>query len=149
MATNVMDALHKKVLRKFHTLCSVLCMSTEDKETLIGSYGVESSADINTHDLIDLCNKLARQADTGYAKMNTLRKRLMAAIGEYLTAMDKESNAEIIKAIACRASGYTDFNKIPEDRLRSLYNAFLKYRKDLNQLADFTKNIMLNLKPIN
>ncbi len=144
-----MDELHGKVLRKFHTLCSVLCMSIADKEAIVSSYGVESSADINTHDLIDLCNTLSKQTDTRYAEMNILRKRLMAAIGQYLITMEKESSAEIIKAMACRASGYTDFNKIPEDRLRSLYNAFLKYRKDLDQLADFTKNIMLNLKPIN
>ena len=83
---------------------------------IIAGYGVESSADIDTHDLIDLCNKFAKQA--------------MVAIGGWLKAEGRESNAEIIKAIACRATQHSNFNRIPAERLRNLYYAFRKKQKD-------------------
>ena len=39
---------------------------------------------------------------------------------------------EYVKAIACRAAKEDNFNKIPAERLTSLYNAFLNAQKDLN-----------------
>ena len=42
----------------------------------------------------------------------------------------KQHNIDTIKGIACRASGYSDFNKIPTERLRNLYNCFLKKQRD-------------------
>lgn len=137
-----MDDLHGKVLRKFHTLCSKAGISPDDKATIVASYGVDSSADIDTHDLIDLCYKLSQQADPEQAKLDRLRKRLMAAIGAYLTAIDYASTSERIKAIACRASGYPSFNRIPADRLRSLYSAFCKYKRDLAAINDITAELI-------
>ena len=43
-----------------------------------------------------------------------------------------------VKAIACRASGYKAFNRIPVDRLRSLYNAFKQRTKDLQTVDRIT-----------
>ena len=57
-----MDDIHRKILKKFHTLCGVCGMTRDEKMALVSSYGVESSADIDTHDLIDLCAKLSEQA---------------------------------------------------------------------------------------
>ncbi len=57
----------------------------------------------------------------------------MAAIGGYLRKIHKESNAEIIKGIACRSTGYQSFfNKIPAERLRNLYNTFRNKQKDMD-----------------
>lgn len=53
-----MDEIHRGLLKKFHTLCSVLGMSDDEKRSLIEAYGVESSRDIDTHDLVDICGKL-------------------------------------------------------------------------------------------
>lgn len=39
-----MDKQKKWLLRQFHTLCSRLHLSAEEKETIIEGYGVESSA---------------------------------------------------------------------------------------------------------
>ncbi len=137
-----MDDLHSKVLRKFHTLCSLSGMSADDKKTVVASYGVESSTDIDTHDLIDLCNALARRVDKHNATMDTLRKRVIACIGGYLNKLHYRSEIGIIKAVACRASGYEDFNKIPEDRLRSIYNAFHRYSKDMDSVCDLSLRII-------
>lgn len=143
-----MDEIHKGILKKFHTLCGVLGMTEDEKRSLIASYGVESSRDIDTHDLIDICAKLSEQANrkTGHGELDKLRKRVMASIGSYLKETGRESNATVIKAIACRASGYEEFNKIPKERLRNLYYAFnnkVKDGKSVDALAEAASMAML------
>lgn len=129
----MMDKIHNGILKKFHTLCSLLKLSEFEKRAIIESYGVESSADIDTHDLIDICAALSKQLDGGKAdKMDKLRKRTIAAIGGYLRRVNRECNMEIIKGIACRATGYSSFNKIPASRLQNVYNAFCQKRKDVD-----------------
>lgn len=126
-----MDKIHNGVLRKFHTLCSLLGLTKEEKRAIVESFGVESSADIDTHALIDICASLSRQLDGGKGdEMDRLRKRTMAAIGGYLKATGRESGSEMIKAIACRATGHAAFNKIPRERLRNLIGAFNNKVKD-------------------
>lgn len=128
-----MDKIHNGLLRKFHTLCSRLGLTDEEKRVIVDSYGVESSADIDTHDLIDICASLSKQAGENKGdEMDKLRKRAMAAIGGFLRQIQHESNAEIIKGIACRSTGYTAFNKIPAERLRNLYNTFRNKQKDMD-----------------
>lgn len=146
MAENkTMDEIHRGILKKFHTLCHVLGLTDDEKRTIVESYGVESSRDMDTYDLIDVCARLAEQANqkTGTADLDKLRKRVMAAIGNYLRTVGKESNASIIKGIACRATGYTDFNKIPRERLRNLVGAFNNKVKDTQSVEDIANALML------
>ncbi len=132
---STMDKIHNGLLRKFHTLCSRLGLTEAEKRAIIESFGVESSADIDTHDLIDICASLSRQLEGGKGEtMDKLRKQVMAAIGGYLRKIGRESNANIIKGIACRAAGYQSFNKIPAERLRNLYNAFRNKQKDIDSV---------------
>ncbi|MDR2887682.1 MAG: hypothetical protein LBV26_06770 [Bacteroidales bacterium] len=74
------------------------------------------------------------------AECDVWRKRLMAAIGGWLRAMNRQQNAGIIKAIACQAAKVDkrQFNSIPLERLRSLYNAFLKASKDMKAVEKLT-----------
>ena len=152
MAENkTMDKIHKGILKKFHTLCSVLGMTEDEKRTLVQSYEVDSSRDMDTHDLVDVCAILSEKANrkTGTDDIDKLRKRVMAAIGKYLQMLGKESNASIIKGIACRATGYENFNKIPRERLRNLIGAFNNKVKDTQTVNDMAvamvlQNIMSN-----
>lgn len=135
-----MDEIHRNLLKKYHTLCSVLGLSTAEKQAIAESYGVESSRDIDTHDLVNICAKLSAQANakSGAGDMDKLRKRVMASIGRYLKQSGKASNASMIKAIACRATGHDDFNKIPRERLRNLIGLFNNKVKDgeaVNKIA--------------
>lgn len=69
MAENkTMDEIHRGILKKFHTLCHVLGLTDDEKRTIIESYGVESSRDMDTHDLIDVCASLAEQANKKQAR---------------------------------------------------------------------------------
>ena len=137
---NAMDDIHKKVLKKFHTLCSVCGMTKDEKMALVASYGVDSSADIDTHDLIDLCAKLQEQA--GQPDMNQLRKRAMAAIGGYLRLTGQHESSAMIQGIACRATGYDRFNKIPAERLRNLYSCFSNKQKDIKAVEGLTTEML-------
>lgn len=137
-----MDEIHKGLLKKFHTLCSILHLTAEEKRAIVEGYGVESSRDIDTHDLVDICASLSAQVNqrTGAGDMDKLRKHVMASIGGYLRAVERENNATIIKAIACRATGYEDFNKIPRERLRNLIGLFNNKVKDKNSVDEFLEN---------
>lgn len=140
-----MDAIHRNILKKFHTLCSVLGLTEAEKRAIVESYGVDSSRDMDTHDLIDVCGKLSQQVDArkGTGDMDKLRKRVMASIGSYLKATGKESNATVIKGIACRATGHTDFNKIPRERLRNLVAAFNNKVKDAQAVNDIADALLM------
>jgi len=130
---NTMDDIHSKILRKFHTLCGLCGMTPEEKGALVASFGVESSADIDTHDLIDICGKLSAQlGQKTPATMDRLRKQVFGSVGGYLRKMGLDGNAELIKSIACRSTGYDDFNRIPAERLRNVYYAFLNKQKDID-----------------
>lgn len=138
-----MDKIHNGVLRKFHTLCSRLGLTEAEKRAIVESYGVESSADIDTHDLIDVCASLAKQLEGDKGdEMDKLRKRAMAAIGGYLRKINQQSNGEIIKGIACRSTGYESFNKIPAERLRNVYNTFRNKQKDIDAAESIAMELL-------
>lgn len=137
-----MDKQQKWLLRQFHTLCTRLGMTEEEKRALIDGYGVESSKDIDNHDLMNLCHTLELQLNKGAKEADALRKRVIAAIGGWLRLTGKSHNIDTIKSIACRASGYSDFNKIPTERLRNLYNCFLKKQKDMDAVERIAMELL-------
>ncbi len=140
MANKAMNDIHRGVQKKYHTLCRALGLSADEKAAIVSSYGVSSSSDMDTHDLVNVCAALSKRIDEqkGAGEMDTLRKRAMAAIGAYLRAVNKPSSAEIIKGIACRATGYESFNKIPKERLRNVYSTFNNKVKDKESIEAIT-----------
>ncbi len=139
-----MDQIHRGLLKKFHTLCGVLHMTEDQKKDLLSSWGVESSRDLDQHQLIDICAKLSEMVNKkqGRATLDQLRKRVIAAIGGWLRATCQSQNISKIKGIACRATGYDDFNKIPRERLYNLIATFNNKVKD-SQSVDSLTNAML------
>ena len=121
-----MDQIHRGLLKKFHTLCTVLGLDDEAKRAMLASWGVESSRDLSQHQLIDICAKLSEQVDhtQGTARLDKLRKQVIASIGRWLRETGQAEGISKIKGIAMRASGYDDFNKIPRERLRNLIATF-------------------------
>ncbi len=136
-----MDQIHKGLLRKYHTLCTVLGLTDEAKRAILQSWGVESSRDLSQHQLIDICAKLSEQVNEkqGTMRLDKLRKQTIAAIGAWLRATGQSESVAKIKGIAERASGYSDFNKIPRERLRNLIAGFNNKVKDwqtIDKVAD-------------
>ncbi len=145
-----MDTEHSRLLKRFHTLCGAAGVNAENKQLILAQYGVSSSKDLTTYELIEVCNKLDEMASPEIKDLNKWRKRLINAISKYLKATgkdDKATNIEYIKAVACQAAGERErFNAIALDRLRSLYNAFTVRLKDLKKLEENDKTH--NLQPV-
>ena len=141
-----MDTIHRTILRRYHTLCSHLGLSEEEKRAIAESYGVESSRDLDHHSLIDICAKLSDELERreGKTSMDKLRKRAIAAIGGYLRSAGHEQNIDIIKSIACRATGYEDFNAIPRQRLVNVAATFAHKQQDFTR----GKRIMMDLRGV-
>lgn len=140
--TKVMDKIHKDLLKKYHTLAGQLGMTDEEKRALLAQYKVASSADLSQHELVDVCACLSREIERrdGHQSMDALRKRLIAVVGKYLKACGKSDvTISYIKATACRAAGIREFNRIPIERLRSLYGAFMLKLKDINRVEAMYK----------
>jgi len=62
----------------------------------------------------------------------------MASIGGWLRLIGREQNAQVIKAIACRAAKHDNYNDIPVDRLRNLYYSFLNKQEDIKRVGEIT-----------
>ena len=140
-----MDQIHRGLLKKFHTLCTVLGLDDEAKRAMLASWGVESSRDLSQHQLIDICAKLSEQVDhtQGTARLDKLRKQLIASIGRWLRETGQAEGISKIKGIAMRASGYDDFNKIPRERLRNLIATFNNKVKDARAVDALTDALLM------
>ncbi len=73
------------------------------------------------------------------------RKRLIAAIGGYLSLTGERADIDRIKAVACRAARKDDFNRIGVQQLRSLYNTFVKQQKDMQRVAALTEQLQRDM----
>jgi hypothetical protein len=134
--TKTMQAV---LIKRYHTLCTRLGMSSEDRLALLEPYGVESSLNLtDVTDLQNICNKLDAMLHPAVSQFDTWRKRAMASIGGWLRLIGQEGNASRIKAIACRATGHNNFNNIPLDRLRNVYYLFLNKQKDFKEVERLT-----------
>lgn len=140
-----MDQIHRGLLKKFHTLCSVLGITNDQKKDLLASWDVESSRDLTQHQLIDICAKLSEQVNhkNGTASLDKLRKQVIAAIGSWLRETYQSQGISKIKGIACRATGYDDFNKIPRERLRNLIATFNNKVKDARSVDNITNAVLM------
>ena len=123
-----MDRLHRDVQKRYHTLCNLLGLDSMAKEALLAPYGVSSSSDMETHDLVDVCGaldrELAARKGRASADLDKLRKQAMAAIGSWLKHIGQQGDIGYIKAIACRTTGHKTFNSIPPQRLRNIIGLY-------------------------
>lgn len=146
----IMDKEKNRYLKRFHTLLSKVDGDKDQiKETILESFGVHSSRDLDAHELLEACVALEGEISPRTADYDKWRKRLIASIGGWLSAMNRESNIDVIKAIACRAAGVGNFNRIPVERLRSLYYAFTKKQKDLEFVEGITREELDFLTALN
>lgn len=132
------------LIRKFHALMNRVGMDSEDKEYILSQYGVRSTKELKPNQLIEICDVLDKMANPKLMELDNLRKRVMASIGAYLREMGYQEGFEVIKKIACRASQCENFNDIPAEKLRALYNAFNHYKKAMINVRDITEKILIS-----
>ena len=133
-----MEKEKKRLVKRFHTLLGKAGIDDDGKRDILSAYGVKSSLDLDCRGLMEVCDRLTTLTTPGLAEADRWRKRVMAAIFSYCREMKREVTVDEVKAIACRAAGTKRFNRIPLDRLRSLYNAFKQRTKDLQTVDHVT-----------
>lgn len=136
-------------LKQLMTILSIQKVSDEDRAQLICSWtkGRTSSArELRPEEMQDIVDKLQKAEQSN---PDIWRKRVMAAIYGFLSKMNKEATPELVKGIACRAAKVQDFNKIPTQRLVSLYTAFTNMQKDLNFAKKMVESFTLDSQNYN
>jgi hypothetical protein len=142
--TTATDRQKAKLIRKYHTLCTKIGMTDDERrEMLTDNYGVESSKDLYVEELEHLCTVLDTEANTKECQLKEAHRRVFGAVGGWLDtlygkvpkqdAIRYRERIEKIKAIACRQTEYKDFNKIPLERLANISFLFSKKQKDFKR----------------
>jgi hypothetical protein len=146
----IMSKQTNYLVKKFHTLCGQLGIGEEARRMLLSdNYGVASSKDLNYTQLMELCTKLEMQANPDLKELDRWRKRCLASIGGWLRSTGGEESMTYIKAIACKASGKAEFNKIPLAALRNMYYEFLNKQKAHDRVSTIDSERVLNVISLN
>lgn len=136
-------------LKQLMTILSIQKVSDDDRAQLVCSWTkgrTTSARELRPEEMQDIVDKL-QNADQN--NPDVWRKRVMAAIYGFLSKMNKEATPELVKGIACRAAKVQDFNKIPTQRLVSLYTAFTNMQKDLNFAKKMVESFTLDSQNYN
>lgn len=144
----IQTAYKKSLLRKYHAVCRQLGITDAEKQAIKDSYGVASSRSLTVEQLTSLIDRLlsGQVMSSQKTKNDIWRKRVMASVGAWLRAINKSDNADTIKAIVCRATGYTNFNRIPISRLRAVYYEFCNKQKTIITTKQVTEDLLEYLK---
>lgn len=126
------------LVKKFHVLLGKAGIDNEGKRELLAAYGVGSTLDLDTRELLDLCERIECMMDERKKQENAWRKRVIACLFAWCKAMGTNATMDYVKAIACRSAEADHFNDIPLERLRSIYYAFCKKTKDLQFAEQLT-----------
>ncbi len=132
------NAKQTQLIKKFHTLLGRHALNADVKAEILASFDVTSSKDLSIKQLKEICGYIEKTNRTKEDSHDKWRKRVMASIGSCLRAMGESESPEKIKKTACRATGYSTFNKIPLDRLKSIYNAFKNRKNDIENINRIT-----------
>jgi len=146
---STIDKQKKQLLKRFYTLLGVVGCGNDEKALILAQYGVESSRDLSVRELDEICKYLDSRANPKMEDGDKWRKRVMAAIGAWLRGVNIEHSQAMIKAIACRASGYPHFNAIPVSRLRDVYYEFVRKSKTATGVQEFKQQITSYLETCN
>lgn len=123
--------------RRFYALARQCNLSREDvAATIAGNYKNRiSTRELTSQELHALCEALQqRAASDTFKEKDRWRKRLIASVRKYCEKMGYRTDTEYVISVIERDG--TNINKLPLDRLRSLYNAFNKRVRDLNKTPD-------------
>jgi len=115
-------------IRIFHAMLANAGLMAQ-KPDMLASYGVSSTLDLTEAELDQLMDKLREVHSKKQKDLEAARRRVMAAIGAYLRREGRPEHVANIKAIALRAAGCDDFNKIPLSKLRAIYSEFVKQNR--------------------
>ena len=129
--------------RKLHYMCKIMRIDKELLATMVWNYTngrTEHSSEMYYSECQELINfldstfkpKTERKTAAGRADVMTIdrkRKGVIKAIYAYLEQQGMQPTMDYVKAIACRAAGKDDFNKLSPAELSRIYAEFCKKEK--------------------
>lgn len=147
MTNGIMEE-RNRLIRKFYALSKAINFNDTLKQELFSQFGKSRLSELPTAEIKSCCEILQMTAD----KLNGMdkdRKRVLAAICSWLKQTGQGENIELAKAIACRATGYETFKRIPTERLKNIYNCFVKKSKDFKSVDSITEAFFVNIQKYN
>jgi hypothetical protein len=124
-------------IQQYHTICRTLGMNREDKLALLSGWGANSSTELSDRELGDVLEQLRNIQYSRNEEANQWRRRVIAAaaayfefIGKFQQIDEPVRRLQYIKGMACRMTKHKSFNAIPVERLRNIYYALVKAKKD-------------------
>lgn len=132
----------RQLIKQFHTVCTKSGIDRDERREIVESFGRESSRDLSERELEDIIRSISDDGDKW-------RKRVLASVGSWLRNSNIDHTPAMIKAIACRASGYSHFNSIPVSRLRDIYYEFVRKGKTVGGVQEFKSQVMRYLETYN
>ena len=136
MITSKQEAYRKNLIKRLHAAKTEIGLTDDQYRAMLNGFGVESSKQLSIDELI----KAIELLQTRNPNDDKWRKRCIAAIGAYLRVTNRKENTDLIKGIACKASGYANFNKIPTSRLRDIYYEFTRKAKLTANITKMVNN---------
>ncbi len=149
MTSSTTDPRKTKLLKKYHTLLCRQGVNNEAKMAMLAGYGVESSKELTLAQLVDIIVKLeggCPEQEKQKSPLEMWRDRAIAAVSDYLRVMgvgffqkeyEKCTYEEKLKRKAYaigtieKAANGKVFGKISQKQLASLYNGFIRTKKDM------------------
>lgn len=116
------------LIKKYHTLCSQLGKTDEEKHEILNSnYGVTSSKDLHLEELKQLCsfleNELSPPTDESQ-RMDKQRMKLLALIYSFCEHKGYTCNKQQAVQIACKACGVQKLNDATEQKIIAAIKKF-------------------------
>lgn len=147
---------HNQLIRELHILLNRCGIGAVGKESILEAYGVTSSKMLTEVELREIIDKLhlelqkaGKEEPTKRDPIAIARKRVKAAVGNYLASLGKIPKSgwglaewNLITGVACRAAGVSSFNAISQSKLNSLYNAFLHGKQTADEVEKITQELM-------
>lgn len=144
--------------RKLHYLCKTLGINKDMLEGMVLDYTngrTMHSRQMYKEECAEMLNfldrtlnpKSERRTGAGKADFVTLdrkRKGVIKAIFAYLEQQGMQPTMEYVKAIACRAAGKDDFNKLSPAELSRIYAEFCKKQRVACVKKSIKQGIYLN-----
>ena len=84
MKTTMVEKEQQRYIKRFKTLLNVGQIDRNSELAMLSAYGVESCKDMNVFELIELCQKVELLVDPELARLDKLRKRVLATINGWL-----------------------------------------------------------------
>lgn len=142
------DISEKHLRTQLHAIKARLRMSDDEYRAMLHvTYKVESSTELNAHQLIDLIHTLQQHLPQD-SELEKARRRCAASIMAWFraTGYQPKDMTAAIRATACRAAEVDNWFRIGKEKLTAIGAAFSKKAKVTENVKEM-QPVIMPLKP--